>query len=475
MLQKITAETESNHRNHSMIISGFMSGTNVCGIANQRNGRWIYLINILVVDDERLNLMVAEAYLNNISREFEVILSQNPLDVEKVVIENDIDIVLLDIVMPIMNGTEVLKQLRKNHHLDDVQIIMLTSLTDAETFKICFDMGADDYLKKPIEVTELQARLKAATKTRNNGRMIKKMYQQLMVQNSELLELNKDLKETQFNMIQKEKLASIGELAAGVAHEINNPLGYVGSNIETMSNFARKIKQVVGVYRNSLEGLELLNSNQKEGQIYFTNAREAERKFKFNFVMDELDSIMKDSGEGIERISKIVQTLKNFARTGTESETTYNNLNSIVEGALLIVKNEAKYTIDIETQLEELPELICNSGQLGQVILNILVNAIQAIKAQNRSDRGRITIITGRTEDSVVLKILDDGPGIPEEILGKIFDPFFTTKDVGQGTGLGLSISHDIIVNKHNGMLTAGNNPESGAWFYIAIPFKKEG
>ncbi|MDR3599522.1 MAG: response regulator [Desulfosporosinus sp.] len=431
-------------------------------------------MKILVVDDERLNLKVAEAYLKNMSEIYEVILCQNPLEVEKLIVENDVDIVLLDIIMPNMDGTEVIKQLRKNQKLNDVQIIILTALADAETFKACFDMGADDYLKKPIDVIELQARLKAAIKTRNNAQILKEMYQQLRDQNLELMELNKVIKEAQFHMIQKEKLASIGELAAGVAHEINNPLGYVGSNIATMDNFARKIKQVVEVYRKSLAGLEQLDLYHKEGQAYFTSVREAERKYKLNFVMDELDSIMKDSGEGIERISKIVQTLKNFARTGTENETAYNSLNSIVEEVLLIVKNEAKYTIDIETYLEEIPVLECNRGQLGQVILNILVNAIQAIKAQDRSERGLITIITGSAEDAVFLKVVDDGPGIPEGVLGKIFDPFFTTKDVGLGTGLGLSISHDIIVNKHNGTITAGNNSAGGAWFYISIPLKKE-
>lgn len=433
------------------------------------------MINILVVDDERLNLKVAEAYLQRMSRDYKVILCQNPFEVEGIIVEYDIDIVLLDIIMPGMTGTEVIEQLRKNQKLNDVQIIILTSLTDPETFKVCFDMGADDYLKKPIDVTELQARLKAAVKTRSNAKILKKMYQRLKDQNSKLKELNRVIKETQFHMIQKEKLASIGELAAGVAHEINNPLGYVGSNIETMNNFAEKIKNVVGVYRKSMEGLEQLDMCHKEGQVYFTNVREAERKFKFEFVMDELNSIMKDSGEGIEKISKIVQTLKNFARTGTENETAYNSLNSIVEDALLIVKNEAKYTIDIETHLEEVPDLECNRGQLGQVILNILVNAIQAIKAQDRSERGRIAIVTGSAQDAVFIKILDDGPGIPKEVLGKIFDPFFTTKDVGQGTGLGLSISHDIIVNKHNGMITAGNNLEGGAWFYISLPLRKEG
>ena len=438
----------------------------------QKNRRWVRL-KILVVDDERLNLKVAEAYLKSMSEDYEVILCQTSLEVEKLVIENDIDIVLLDIIMPKVSGTEVIEQLRKNDNLNDVQIIILTALTDPETFKVCFDMGADDYLKKPIDVTELKARLKAATKTRSNAKILKKMYQQLSDQNMELKELNKVIKEAQFHMIQKEKLASIGELAAGVAHEINNPLGYVGSNIETMNNFAGKIKQVVSVYRKSLEGLEQLDLYHQEGQNYFASVREAELKFKLDFVLDELNSIMKDSGEGIERISKIVQTLKNFARSGTESETVFNNLNAIVEEAVLIVKNEAKYTIDIETRLEEVPELECNRGQLGQVILNILVNAIQAIKGQERSDRGRIEIISGSAEDAVFLKILDDGPGIPEEILGKIFDPFFTTKDVGLGTGLGLSISHDIIVNKHNGMITAGNNLEAGAWFCISIPLKK--
>lgn len=179
-------------------------------------------MNILVDDDEKLNLMIAKDYINSIFDKGNVILCGSPYEVMGILADQEIDIVLLDIVMPGMTGIEVLQFIRDKREYNNIQVVMLTSMSDKELFKKCFEMGADDYILKPIDLTEFSARLKAAVKTRSNTLILKEMFEQIKTQNKELKELNKKLEDTQFHMIQKEKLASIGELAADVAHEIYN-------------------------------------------------------------------------------------------------------------------------------------------------------------------------------------------------------------------------------------------------------------
>lgn len=431
-------------------------------------------MNILVVDDEKLNLTIARDFIHSAMGEWNVILCNSPFDVINIIEKNNIDIVLLDIMMPGMDGFEVLQEIRSIKEYNNIQIVMLTSLGDKENFKKCFEIGADDYLLKPINITEFTARLKAAAKTRSNALMLKEAFEQIKHQNKELKDLNKKLEDTTFHMIQKEKLASIGELAAGVAHEINNPIGFIGSNLETMSVFLEKIQKVVGSYRELVSSIKSGQDNPETIRDKIQQTEEIERKNKFDFIMSDLSSIIKDSQDGIERVSKIVQSLRGFARTGFEDEMNYCDLNVIIDEALLIIQNEAKYSIDIENIKGMIPEVFCNKGQIGQVLLNIVVNAIHAIKSVERADRGKIRLETYFDEGFICCKITDDGPGIGEDVIGRIFDPFFTTKDVGIGTGLGLSISYDIVVKNHKGELVAESEPGKGAEFTIRLPEHKD-
>jgi len=430
-------------------------------------------MKILVVDDDRFNLTVANNFIKETSIECEVTSCNNPLEVKKLMDENNFDIILLDIVMPGMEGTDVLKQIRSNPEYDNIQILMLTSLTDNNSFKKCFEYGADDYINKPIKDVEFFARFKAAVKTRNNVLMLKEMFERIKKQNKDLKELNKTLNDTQFHMIQKEKLAAIGELAAGVAHEINNPLGYVGSNLEVLSNFVLRIQRMITEYRDLVQSVVSNNNIMEINEInqIITNLKELETKLKVNFVLKELEEIISDSRDGVNRVSKIVKSLQNFAKTGFEDEMILNDLNIIIDEAILLLNNDLKNVATIEKKYGVIPNILCNRSQLGQVMLSLITNSLQAIRSQNRLN-GEIVIETFKEKDMVCCSITDDGPGIEESIINKIFDPFFTTKEIGSATGIGLSISYDIIVKKYNGEFNVESIPGKKTVFTFKFPIR---
>ncbi|WP_160686691.1 response regulator [Clostridium sp. C2-6-12] len=424
-------------------------------------------MRVLVVDDDRFNLTVANNFIRETSIECEVTSCNNPLEVKKLMKENNFDIVLLDIVMPGIDGIHVLKEIRSNPEYDNVQILMLTSLTDSDSFKKCFEYGADDFINKPIKDVEFFARFKAAAKTRNNALMLKDMFERIKKQNKDLKELNKTLNDTQFHMIQKEKLAAIGELAAGVAHEINNPLGYIGSNLEVLSNFTVRLQKMIEKYKEFIKELEINNDfNEK-----IDNIKELENKLKIGFVIKELEEIINDSRDGVNRVSKIVKSLQNFAKTGFEDEMILNDLNMIIDEAILLLNNDLKSIAKIERKYGVIPNILCNRSQMGQVMLSLITNSLQAIKSQNRVD-GEIIIETFKEKEMVCCSISDDGPGIDETIINKIFDPFFTTKEIGTATGIGLSISYDIIVKKYNGEFDVKSIPGEKTVFTFKFPIR---
>lgn len=431
-------------------------------------------MKILVVDDEKFNLTIANDIIKKSNIECEVILCNDPVKVLSMMEENNFDIILLDIVMPKMNGIDVLRQIREIAEYNNVQVIMLTSLTDSDSFKKCFESGADDYIGKPIKEIEFFARFKAAVKTRNNAQMLKDMFERIKKQNKELKDLNKTLEDTQFQMIQKEKLAAIGELAAGVAHEINNPLGYLGSNLETLSRFVSKIQAIGKEYKdfiNNLDSNELtIEKSIIDKQIL--NIKECEKNLKIDFVVNEIGEIIKDSKDGVNRVSKIVQSLQHFAKTGFEDEMAVHDLNMIVDEAILILNSDLKKVATIERRYDIMPQILCNRSQIGQVVLSLITNSLQAIKSQNRLD-GEIIIETFQEKDMICCSICDDGPGIEENITNKIFDPFFTTKEVGSATGVGLSISYDTIVKKYDGEFIVESIPGKKTIFTFKLPVEQ--
>jgi signal transduction histidine kinase len=283
-----------------------------------------------------------------------------------------------------------------------------------------------------------------------------------------LEEANQELKEMQSQLVQSEKLASIGQLAAGVAHEMNTPVGFVASNFETLENYTEKILELFRMYGELLRKIE---TGEKTELLKITDSIcKTWNEMKIDFILEDLPVLFNDSREGIGRVTSIVQNLRDFSRTEQSENLDTYNINDGIRATLVVAQNEIKYDADVETELSEVPEITCNTSQINQVLLNIIINAVQAIKSEERDDKGKITVRTYATDYEVICEISDDGPGIKADVLQKIFDPFFTTKPVGMGTGLGLSISYDIIVTKHKGTLLVDNAVGKGTKFTIKLP-----
>ena len=266
-----------------------------------------------------------------------------------------------------------------------------------------------------------------------------------------------ELKATHSQLLHQEKMASIGQLAAGVAHEINNPMGFISSNLGTMAKYLERLE---GFLELQSAGVEEVAPDQVKDEI-----AQARQKFKVDYILGDAKNLLAESQDGAERVRTIVQNLKSFSRLD-EVQATEVDLNECLESTITIAWNELKYKTTLKREYGELPAVKCLPQQLNQVFLNILVNAAHAIEKQ-----GEVTIATRREGEEVVITIHDNGSGIPEEIRSRIFEPFFTTKEVGKGTGLGLSISYDII-KKHNGSIEVESSPQTGTTFTIKLPIE---
>jgi signal transduction histidine kinase len=283
--------------------------------------------------------------------------------------------------------------------------------------------------------------------------------EELRRRNIELTVLNETLGRTQQQLVQSDKLASIGQLAAGVAHEINNPIGYIFSNFGTLQSYLDSLFSMLDAYQ--------------EAEAAIVDPAVAERlrtmreQVELEFLRTDIPTLMQESKEGIVRVRHIVQDLKDFSRIDSQQEWVWADLRQGIDSTLNIVANEIKYKADVVREYGEIPDIECLPLQINQVVMNLLVNAAHAIGAM----RGRIEIRTGCAADGahVWFSIGDNGSGIAPENLGRIFDPFFTTKEVGKGTGLGLSMSYGIV-QKHQGQIEVDSALGKGTTFRVTLP-----
>jgi two-component system, NtrC family, sensor kinase len=305
---------------------------------------------------------------------------------------------------------------------------------------------------------------------------VKRLNQKLKLLSSELIQKNSklenaldNLERTQAQMLQSEKMASIGQLAAGVAHEINNPTGFVSSNLKTLGDYLEDMMRLYTDYQEMKKALEELPDGQlPEKQIALLEKVVAtEEDIDIDFIREDSEGLIDECREGTERIKKIVEDLKHFAHPG-EEKMKATDINAGLESTLNVVNNELKYKATIVKEFGDLPLVQAYPQQLNQVFMNILVNAAQSIEKS-----GEIKIVTTSDGDKVVVRISDTGCGIAAENLNKIFDPFFTTKDVGKGTGLGMNIAYNII-NKHQGRIRAESQVGEGTTFIIELPCQEQ-
>lgn len=277
--------------------------------------------------------------------------------------------------------------------------------------------------------------------------------------NDEIRSVNKRLEDAQNQLLQSEKMASIGQLAAGVAHEINNPVGYINSNLGTLEKYVQDIFSMLNAYEQAEPLLDAHPDTLRDIHVL-------RDRLDIAFLKEDLAALMKESQEGITRVKKIVQDLKDFSHVD-EAEWQWVNLHNGLDSTLNIVWNEIKYKAEVVKKYGTLPDVECLPSQLNQVFMNLLVNAAHAI-----DERGTITLRSGVQGEEVWLEFSDTGKGIPPENLNRIFDPFFTTKPVGKGTGLGLSLSYSII-QKHHGKIEVSSEVGKGTTFRIWLPIKQ--
>ena len=275
----------------------------------------------------------------------------------------------------------------------------------------------------------------------------------------ELTELNCRLQETHQQLMQSEKLASIGQLAAGVAHEINNPIGYVNSNIRSLKGYMAQLLDVLDAYEQSETHLPPADRE---------TIAAAKARADFAYLREDIGQLISESQEGTERVRKIVQDLRDFSRTDATQDWQPSDIHAGLDSTLNIASNEIKYKADVVREYGTLPLVECLPSQLNQVFMNLFVNAAQAMPDERR---GIIRIRTGTSGDDegVWIEIDDNGRGIPPDVIDRIFDPFFTTKPVGKGTGLGLALSYGIVQN-HHGNITVSSTPGAGTTFRITLP-----
>lgn len=283
---------------------------------------------------------------------------------------------------------------------------------------------------------------------------------ELVARNTQLSELNEKLSRAQEFMVQSEKLASIGQLAAGVAHEINNPIGYVFSNYTSLEGYLDSLFEMLKAYEEE-EG-----ASDREPSL--ARLRALKERIELSYVKEDIPVLMRESKEGIARVRKIVQDLKDFSHSDFSQDWQWSNLTVGIDSTLNIVSNEVKYKANLVKEYGNIPDIECLPSQINQVIMNLVVNAAHAIGPE----RGTVTVRTGTEGDKVWIEVTDTGSGIPKEHLPRIFDPFFTTKPVGKGTGLGLSLSYGIV-QKHNGQIDVTTEVGKGTCFRVTLPVRQ--
>ena len=392
---------------------------------------------VLAVDDVEANLVALGAVLEDM--DCDVVFARSGNDALRYLLRREFAVMLLDVQMPEMDGYEVAHHARRNPSTRDVPIIFLTAANNSEGMVLRgYGSGAVDFLFKPLNSSILRSKVRVFLELHAAHRKEEDARVSLERTNQQLKSAYEELKTTHAQLVQSAKMASLGELVAGVAHEINNPLAFVLSHLDT-------VRRSLGVVEPELAGV-LSEAAQKHWQ--------------------RAEDRLREVGPGLERIRELVVKLRAFSRLD-EGERKQVSIRECVESVLTILGYRLRAGVTVETHYGE-PDLVdCYPGLLNQAIMNLVANAIDAMAGQ-----GKISITTGAAGETYAIVVRDSGPGIPAELRARVIEPFFTTKPVGEGTGLGLSISYSIA-QKRGGALEFRDAPGGGAEVAIRFPLSQ--
>jgi two-component system, NtrC family, sensor kinase len=441
---------------------------------------------ILIVDDNPNNLGILFDYLTQ--EGFTVFVALNGETAIEQIQYTKPDLILMDIMMPGIDGFETCIRLKANPLTQDTPVIFMSAITETVDKVNAFKIGAVDYITKPIQHQEVLSRIQTHLTIRNLQKKLYENNKQLLESQAQesqktlkLEQALRELQQTQLHLIQAEKISSLGKMISGVAHEINNPIGFISGNLGYANEYIRQLLELIELYQNTY-----INPTPQ-----ITAKTEA---IELDFIKSDLCQIMNSIKVGAERLCQIVLLLRNFSRL-QEAELKLVDIHEGIDSTLLLLQHRLEETserlaIQVIKQYGNLTKIECYASQLNQVFMNILSNAIDALEASINStvslskteietpDSSQITqvkqpiirIVTELINDHITISIADNGSGMTAEILQKLFEPFFTTKQVGSGTGLGLAICYQVVVEKHKGQLLVNSEINKGAEFIIKIP-----
>jgi signal transduction histidine kinase len=370
------------------------------------------------------------------------------------------------------DGAQTIEHLWQEDPL--LQVVVCTAYSDYSWDELLERLHAHDrllILKKPFDNIEVQQMAntlltkwemteRASIQMSHLEHLVDQRTDQFK-QASEALQREIDeRKQLESQLVQSEKLASLGQLAAGVAHEINNPIGFISSNLGALDGYFKQLQEMLDAYREAENAIGSSEVIDRLGQL--------RERVELDFLREDIPLLIKESKDGIGRVGRIVKDLKDFSRVDSNQEWQWANLQQGIESTLNIVANELKYKADVVKEFQQLPDIECLPSQINQVIMNLIVNASQAMGPE----RGTITLRTGLEGETVSIEVADTGIGIEPDNLQKIFDPFYTTKPVGQGTGLGLSLSYGIV-KKHQGDISVRSEVGVGSTFRVELPVRQ--
>ncbi|MEA5505814.1 response regulator [Halotia wernerae UHCC 0503] len=399
--------------------------------------------SILIVDDIPTNIKVLFEILNQAG--FRVSVAKNGKSALEKVQETLPNLILLDVMMPGIDGFETCRRLKNNPKTKDIPVIFMTALSETVDKVKGLQIGAVDYITKPIEYEEVLARIN----------------------------VHLELRRTQLKLVQEEKMSSLGQLVAGIAHEINNPVNFISGNLIHAQKYIEDLLKLLNLY-------EIHTPDPiPEIQAYST-------KIELEFLKQDLPQLLSSMTMGTERVENIARSLRLFSRLD-ETALQLVQLHDGIDSTLIILGSRIKATsirpnINVVKEYGDLPLVECYAGKLNQVFMNLLSNAIDAIdelidqvgtNTNKQSPTIWIHTAVMSDEKSILIEIADNGMGMSEEVQQRMFEQFFTTKPLGKGTGLGLAIAYEIIVEKHGGTLEVNSSPGEGAQFVITIPIQQ--